>query len=411
MTVRPKSDAVIDFFWLLFCVYLIAVPRFNVLVPILELILTGLFCVISIGGKNKRHYSNYRLLLSLFGLFVLFAFFVTYFRSGSLDSDVWSRALSWRKILLFFYLLLVPIKLKHLSYIVRTVIFIYPIYLFFALVQFIGLGVGEELGQLLGGGTAQGLLCAFSILFLSSGRSLLGFSRLFCVLYSLLLSTITVVSSSSLLAPVLVMTANLFLLTELSGCFSKESRRRDLRSWVYLSLGMSIIVLVFCATMMSDRYEVLKYDFSKFQNDELHLLSSSSSRLYIWTEVFKVTAIHPYFGSGLDGVRVGLEQTLTTSEVSPIVFLDDPHNQFLSTFIEFGIVGIFALAALATWIWMNSKQNILTAGVIMVVFQTAFLNTSFTAFVEGRYIWSILALVLLVSKADLKRANHRSFYE
>lgn len=130
--------------------------------------------------------------------------------------------------------------------------------------------------------------------------------------------------------------------------------------------------------------------------------SSLGIRIIFWTNTIEMVKRAPLLGTGSGSFKYGYEKIISDETGWRGTKTDDPHQQYLHIAAEYGLLGlaVFLLALLA-WIKTQiSQKNPYQLTAIAVLLGTAangLANGHFSAFVEGRFLWIILAAFLSAS--------------
>jgi len=134
------------------------------------------------------------------------------------------------------------------------------------------------------------------------------------------------------------------------------------------------------------------------------LESSANTRLKLWHQAGGVIAVNPLFGSGWDsfGLSIPESEQLTVGTIR----LTDPHNYYVKTLCDLGVVGLLLLLALffkafhsgyLLYRYGNSQfqkgLGFAFMGTVLACMTTNLFGNRFSFFVMGSYFWMLWGLV------------------
>ena len=174
-----------------------------------------------------------------------------------------------------------------------------------------------------------------------------------------------------------------------------------------------LVVLIFKAPFIrEDINETARTTERYFESPEKFIQqlsespSSSETRLVMWSITCEEIAKHP-FGVGTGNVDIYLGKNIRTKG-NP-TFADkqyNPHNQFLQTQLEIGIVGLFILffITIGGVIYGVKKRNVL----LIVLFSSLLLNSLFESMLQLQagiifYLYFFM-LVIIAEQSNLKKS-------
>lgn len=125
--------------------------------------------------------------------------------------------------------------------------------------------------------------------------------------------------------------------------------------------------------------------------------TSSGQRLEYYQNTFTLIKQHPLFGSGTGSFEKEYKEL---AEVKKLLFVHHPHNEFLLTLQELGMLGFFVLLLFWVTHWRASYQltqvhyGVALRGLVITLFISSMLNSPLLDSDEGRF-YCVLAGILL----------------
>lgn len=163
-------------------------------------------------------------------------------------------------------------------------------------------------------------------------------------------------------------------------------KKRFGTKWVVGISGLSLALLVGLSAAVPqvklqfksayDSVLLFAEDPKQFVRTRQTYVTGNETRLIMWTATFYEIKDHP-FGVGTGSVDIHLEERLRKLK-QPQVFIDhhyNPHNQFLQTWLEVGLVGFLTLLmiiATAIYVGFRTKNSLLVLLGFSLLFQNLF---------------------------------------
>ena len=171
-------------------------------------------------------------------------------------------------------------------------------------------------------------------------------------------------------------------------------------------VGMSLIVgAYFTSDVFSARVNVLSRDWDFYQKGRL-MESSLGSRISFAESSAHLFVKHPWFGWGTGSYGKAYEKH---HEGEKIIFTDNPHNEYLRTAVELGMLGLGLLFMFFYHQWRLSKQLPLETrrfyqGVLLTFMMGCFINSWLTDFTEG-YFYCVITAICFASLPPKENTN------
>lgn len=137
--------------------------------------------------------------------------------------------------------------------------------------------------------------------------------------------------------------------------------------------------------------------------------SSMGVRVVMWQNTLQLVRARPLLGYGLGGLEPAYAAHVKERVTGwKAIVTDDPHNEFLATWIEAGLVGLLAFVALLVAVvrqpapqpWRSVALAFLVAWCV-----TSLVNSHFRTFNEGHLIFVLLGAFLAPAGAAQTRAH------
>lgn len=209
----------------------------------------------------------------------------------------------------------------------------------------------------------------------------------------LFISNIALIATgrSGYIALIVMVTSFLFLyITKLS----------ILKKSLICMISLMVLIGIFASSPASrNRLELAKKEF--YSTEQQTKETSVGYRLNFWNNSMAMLPNYYLFGTGTGGFekayakqvegKTGVEATLT----------GDPHNQYLKILIEHGIFGLLIFLSVIVMLFRQTTTNPFKSiglSTLLAFSTTSLLNSHFSTFNEGQFIW-IFAGSLLASEA------------
>lgn len=181
---------------------------------------------------------------------------------------------------------------------------------------------------------------------------------------------------------------------------------RHLRIWGLLLTIALAVLLILGSTRMQERFALAFKETSSFEQDGEH--TSVGARLKAWQFSAQLIEQSPWIGHGIGSYRPLAYQHFAQSPICRLGVCEQPHNQFILTAEEAGLLGLLALTAflvapLVSRAQPGSPAADLTLPFIAVFLVTACFDSSLK--IQAQSFFTVVTLGLLMSHA---RCIHRS---
>lgn len=257
--------------------------------------------------------------------------------------------------------------------------------------------------QLLENHSTQGVLfsaaCIFGFFF---ARESTTFIRIFLVALSIgFLANISFLSTGR--------AGYLFLVVSVLTLIFLELKRNR----ILLTLISSLLLILFVASSETARTRINQGFVEILNVNEATEMNSVGFRIIAWQNTLTLISNKPILGSGSGSFRYDYGNLINPSGTwiermaeDPsynknlgdwrLRIIDDPHQQYLHIFAEYGLFGfLIFVAMLFSWIFYRTDRNNFFANMaVAFVIGTAangLFNGHFSAFVEGRFLWIFLS--------------------
>lgn len=339
------------------------------------------------------------------GLFLAWIFITGFW--GNFGWESFNDFLSWRKLLILAFGLVLLDSREKLIFLIKVILSTGAIFLVLILISFsMSIEIlDRDWNKVVQNHTAQGIFLIYIatmlvFLHIFSWRQKSSLVRDLSVGFIVVTCVVITMSSSGRGGIVLLVS---FLLI---GCWyaSREAEFQSPR--VAVGLVILSLVVVMGSLIGNPRIEAgITNALGAFDSD---VNSSMGIRVVMWANTLKLISENIFLGSGSGAFAAAYDQ-VTVSDGSWRAFsTDNPHQQFLHIWAEYGLVGLLLLLF---WFWRLVQMGGSTGGVsrLVIVFSVVAIvvlgmfNGVLGSFVEGRII-----LYGLVIGVFLARKNHNS---
>lgn len=185
------------------------------------------------------------------------------------------------------------------------------------------------------------------------------------------------------------------------------------------SMGTFILALLLLSDVTRNRINEAFMEVSTVDTSEVY--TSMGIRLVMWRNTLEMISHKPLLGSGTGSYYYDYGDNIDPSgnwrkivDADPLyqaklddwreVIVDDPHQQYLHIAAEYGLIGLaIFFFCLCSWMWSIDPKirwaDCAAAAILVGTIANGFANGHFSAFVEGRFLWIFLA-VLLAGSSD-----------
>jgi O-antigen ligase len=145
------------------------------------------------------------------------------------------------------------------------------------------------------------------------------------------------------------------------------------------------------------RLNDLIQEYGQWQPDRAAPIGSATGmRMEFYYNSLKIIHENPIFGVGTGGFRGAYQKKI---EKSQMVATDNPHNQYLLTGVELGLVGLLGLVSLFIIQWRmasrlpQGQERMLAYGMLLAITSGCLFNSFLADHAEGLfYVWSTALL-------------------
>lgn len=175
-----------------------------------------------------------------------------------------------------------------------------------------------------------------------------------------------------------------------------------------------ILAFLFLSDVTRNRINEAFMEIRSVDTSEVY--TSLGIRIVTWRNSIEMISNKPFFGSGAGSYYYDYGDNIDPSghwrervSADPLyqsklddwreVIVDDPHQQYLHIAAEYGLIGLiiffFSLCSWAGSIDPNKGwADCAVAAILLGTIANGFANGHFSAFVEGRFLWIFLAVLL-----------------
>lgn len=171
---------------------------------------------------------------------------------------------------------------------------------------------------------------------------------------------------------------------------------KRLRLWGLALIAALSVVLVLGSARMQERFSLAVKETSSFEQDGEH--TSVGARLKAWQFSVQLFEQSPWIGHGIGSYRPLAHQHFAKSPICTLGVCEQPHNQFILTAVESGLLGLLALAAFLVAPLFNrakpdSPAALLTLPFLAIFVITAFFDSSLQ--IQAQSFFTVITLGLL----------------
>jgi O-antigen ligase len=186
-----------------------------------------------------------------------------------------------------------------------------------------------------------------------------------------------------------------------------HGKKFDLKHLLVIALPV-VIVCAAIAALPTARHRVERAVHEGETYQTADKLSSIGIRLVFLKNTLKIIEHHRIFGVGTGGFKTAYAAEVGNEAGWEATITTDPHNQFLKTFAEQGIIGFaifIAFIASAFRQKVAEPYRILGLGVLCAWCGTSLFNSHFSTFSEGRFIFVWCGVMLAASATKIPGAT------
>jgi len=139
--------------------------------------------------------------------------------------------------------------------------------------------------------------------------------------------------------------------------------------------------------------------------------TSLGHRVFMWVNTISLIGDRPLLGTGSGGYKIAYGDLVEGLEGWRGRVVDDPHQQYLHIAAEYGLLGlVLFLCAIASWLFtkpdVRTPFHFAATGILLGTLANGFANGHFSTFVEGRFLWIVLAAFLAGTPDYLRDRFH-----
>jgi O-antigen ligase len=184
------------------------------------------------------------------------------------------------------------------------------------------------------------------------------------------------------------------------------------RLWGLLLCLLFASVLVVSSDRMQARFALAFKETSSFEQDGER--TSVGARLKAWQFSAELIQQAPWLGHGIGSYRPLAHVHFTQSPICNLGVCEQPHNQFLLTAVETGVLGVLALAAFLMAPLINRAQPgapaaHLTPPFIAVLVVTACFDSSLM--IQAQSFFTVITVALLTASRSTPAGDTSQFDE
>ena len=161
------------------------------------------------------------------------------------------------------------------------------------------------------------------------------------------------------------------------------------------------------ASAVHVRLSELIQEYGQWQPDRATSIASATGlRMEFYYNSLKIIGENPLFGVGTGGFRGAYQRQVGNSQM---VVTDNPHNQYLLTGVELGLVGLVGLATLLIIQWRmaarlpRGQERMLAYAMLLAITTGCLFNSFLADHSEGLfYVWTTAILFAGFSSPDMR---------
>lgn len=168
-------------------------------------------------------------------------------------------------------------------------------------------------------------------------------------------------------------------------------------------------MLIMGSPRMQERFELAVQETSSFEQNGEH--TSVGARLKAWEFTEQLIQQAPWLGHGVGSYRSLAYQHFAQSPICNLGVCEQPHNQFLLTIVETGVLGTLALAAFLVAPLCNRAESGSLAASLALPFVAIFVVTAYfdsSLKIQAQSFFTVTTLGLLMTgKSTLGGVKHQ----
>lgn len=159
-----------------------------------------------------------------------------------------------------------------------------------------------------------------------------------------------------------------------------------------------LLFLFFANTRISERFQEIPKAFSHVHTTNNNTVESNEARIVMWSTSLKLIREYWLFGTGTGDVKDALiQKNLELGNLEIAERRLNAHNQFLNTWLQLGVFGLFSLLMMFVTTWINSNKNHSFYGKLFVLAMV--LTMLFESFLETQA--GIVPFCILLTRINL----------
>lgn len=163
------------------------------------------------------------------------------------------------------------------------------------------------------------------------------------------------------------------------------------------SLAVAALLIV-SSERTQERFALAAQEVSSFQQDGEH--TSVGARLKAWQFSFEIFKESPWLGHGIGSYKPMAYQHFAQSPICQLGVCEQPHNQFILTAVETGVLGLLAITAFLVAPLVHRADPHSTAGALALPFVAIVVVTAcFDSIlkIQAQSFFTVVTLALLMA--------------
>lgn len=174
------------------------------------------------------------------------------------------------------------------------------------------------------------------------------------------------------------------------------SRTNSVHATACILSALAVVAILASSEIVRNRIAQAQEEFSAGGTSQI--LTSVGVRRVMWTNTIEIIRAHPLLGVGTGNFKGAYGEVVKNGTGWQAIPTDDPHNQFMKVWAEQGLFGLFSLLSFIA-VAIRSAGNRpehwgLIVGVLLGWCATSLFSSHFSTFVEGRFIFLWLGVLL-----------------
>ena len=148
--------------------------------------------------------------------------------------------------------------------------------------------------------------------------------------------------------------------------------------------------------------------------EEQPKVTSIGIRVVMWSNTLDIITANPILGTGAGSFKSHYERLVDGVSGWRGTITDDPHQQYLHIAAEYGIIGLLLfISCLLAWYSSDYKGEMSEMKIYRIaaftflsgIVVTSFANGHFSTFVEGRFVWVFISVLLAGTSINSIKLN------